>query len=256
MDLKEARLEGMRRHPWEIARARTLAEIAADVPLAAGSRVLDVGCGDGFTAAEVCRGLRGEARWVGVDPALTEEEISALLREYPRAHFVRNVEEVEAGGFGLLLLLDVLEHVADDLGLLRRYVEHCLRADGYVLVTVPAFQSLFAQHDRFLAHYRRYRWGTLEPVLVEAGLEPVRWGYLFASLLPMRGVSVLLEKLGHLLGKSVSGGGIGAWSGGDGLTEAISGSLTMENRLLLWMERRGVRLPGLSVWALCRRKVL
>ncbi len=253
MDLKEARLEGMKRHPWEIARARTLAEIVRDVPLAADAQVLDVGCGDGFTAAEVCGGLRREVPWVGVDPALTEEEIDGLLQIYPNARFVRDVEDAEAGGFGLLLLLDVLEHVPDDIGLLRRTVAHCLRADGYVLVTVPAFQSLFAEHDRFLAHYRRYRWGTLEPVLTAAGLEPVRWGYLFASLLPVRGVSVMMERLKERMGKVDSGGGIGAWQGGDGLTKILSGGLAVENRLLLWMERWGVRPPGLSVWALCRR---
>ncbi|MCB9638163.1 MAG: methyltransferase domain-containing protein [Myxococcales bacterium] len=250
MDLKEARMEGARRHPWEIARARTLARIVDGLSLSP-RRVLDVGCGDGFTAAEVCGGGE-DLSWVGVDPALTEEEIEQLSGRYAQASFVRDLGELEQHSFSLLLLLDVLEHVPDDVGLLRDYVGRALRDDGYVLVTVPAFQSLFSSHDTFLAHYRRYRWDTLRPVLEAGGVKPLRWGYLFSSLLPVRLLSVAWERL--RAGRSeVTEEGIGQWKGGQVATEGIAGVLETENRLLLQMERWGLRPPGLSVWALCKK---
>jgi hypothetical protein len=64
----------------------------------------------------------------------------------------------------LILLMDVPEHVDDDVGLMRSALvgaaEH-----AYMLITVPAFQKLFSAHDIFLEHKRRYTLRQVEQVV-------------------------------------------------------------------------------------------
>ena len=213
--------------------------------------ILDAGCGDGYAASQIARSLGG-VPWTGFDPAFQEEEKAALASQYPEARFVSQMEEIEEGASSLLLLLDVLEHCEDDRAVLRSLVERALLPKGWVLITVPAFQSLFSSHDHFLAHYRRYRWESLRPVLLDAGLTPLRWGYLFGSLLPLRALGVLVERWRG--GAAKEAHGIGGWKRGRWVTEIVAKTLQTENKLFLQMERYGIRPPGLSVWALAKRQ--
>jgi hypothetical protein len=55
----------------------------------------------------------------------------------------------------LVVLSDVLEHVADDFQLLSELL--AAAAPGtFFLLTVPADLALWSQHDRAFGHYRRY----------------------------------------------------------------------------------------------------
>jgi hypothetical protein len=93
----------------------------------------------------------------------------------------------------LILLMDVLEHVDDDVGLMRSALvgaaEH-----AYVLITVPAFQRLFSAHDMFLEHKRRYTLRQVEEVVQAAGLEILSARYFFAFLLPIAATLRLLKQ--------------------------------------------------------------
>ncbi len=60
-------------------------------------------------------------------------------------------------------MLDVIEHVEDDVGFVRDVVDGSLAPGGWVLVSVPAYQSLFSSHDRALKHFRRYAPGRSGP---------------------------------------------------------------------------------------------
>ena len=84
----------------------------------------------------------------------------------------------------LVLMMDVLEHVDDDRGLVRHYAER-VPAGAHFLVTVPAFRFLWSGHDVFLEHKRRYRLDEIEQVLREAGLEVVRGAYFFGLVFPL-----------------------------------------------------------------------
>jgi hypothetical protein len=46
--------------------------------------------------------------------------------------------------------------------------------------------------------------------------------------------------------------GIGAWTGSARFTQAVETALNLDNALLLGLARRGIKLPGLSAWALCK----
>ena len=57
--------------------------------------------------------------------------------------------------FDLITCLDVIEHTPDDRVTLRE-LHRVTRPGGYLLVTVPAYQALWSQHDVANHHFRRY----------------------------------------------------------------------------------------------------
>jgi SAM-dependent methyltransferase len=83
--------------------------------------------------------------------------------------------------FDLVLATDIIEHVEDDASALRE-ITRVLRPHGRVLLTVPAFQSIWGLQDRVAHHQRRYRRAPLLARLQEAGLRPEH-AYYFNYLL-------------------------------------------------------------------------
>ena len=247
MDLTELRCDTSPRHPWEIARAMAVEGILGR-HRARFMSVLDYGCGDGFTGEHV-QDAFGSSELVGVDAFFTAAECGVAQRAGGTVERASDPRELGARRFDLILLCDVIEHVADDVGLLGELRDAHLAAEGLVLVTAPAFQGLFSEHDRFLRHRRRYSLTDLRSAVAAAGLTAIEDGYLFASLLPAR---LLAKSAGRRRRGGSRPRGIGAWRGGALLTRAVTTALRLDNALLLAARRCGVTLPGLSAWALCR----
>jgi hypothetical protein len=81
-------------------------------------------------------------------------------------------------------MMDVLEHVDDDMNFLSQYT-YLMPLEGWILITVPAFQFLWSGHDEFLEHRRRYTLGALEAMVQTAGLHIVDIRYFFGLLFPI-----------------------------------------------------------------------
>jgi SAM-dependent methyltransferase len=102
----------------------------------ASIRVLDVGCGNGwFLAIPLAR--------QGFDVTGIDLHQASIVRarqlsdSLPNVRFVvGTVRELEAARFDVLILSEILEHVADPKELLLSTLEH-LVPEGLVLVTVP-----------------------------------------------------------------------------------------------------------------------
>lgn len=89
------------------------------------------------------------------------------------------------GRFGLVLFLDVLEHLKDPAAALR-HAFSLLEADGAVVITVPAFRWLWTSHDDMNHHYTRYTRTELRRLIADAGGRTERDRYLFQSLVPAK----------------------------------------------------------------------
>lgn len=78
---------------------------------------------------------------------------------------------------------NVLEHLADDVGCLRR-LHQALRPGGALAVYVPARQELFGSLDEAVGHLRRYTRPLLQARLEEAGffVQWSRYGNLAGAL--------------------------------------------------------------------------
>ena len=80
--------------------------------------------------------------------------------------------------------VNVLEHVADDVGALSGAAS-LVTGGGKVVVFVPAFPFAMSRFDHELGHYRRYTRATLRNAFRTAGLEPEVVRYVNAPGLPM-----------------------------------------------------------------------
>lgn len=177
MDIKEEHILGdaIVHHWYYISKGRAMRRFIKDFQV---PEVLDVGAGSGvFSRQLLDYGFCQSA--VCVDPGYPVES-SEIQRGKP-IHFVKSLERVDQR---LILMMDVLEHVEDDLALLKSYSDP-MPSGGHVLITVPAFQFLWSGHDVFLEHYRRYTLPQVESLVERAGLTPVRGRYFFGSLFPV-----------------------------------------------------------------------
>lgn len=259
MDLREAPTAPFERHPWEIARARFFGRVVEEHG-APGRRlrILDVGAGDGYLAAELVKRLPSGSSVVCLDAHYTDERIAALAAGAPAA--VTFTREASEASFDWLLMLDVIEHVPDDAGFLARFVAEKLSPGGTALISVPAWQALFTRHDVVLGHYRRYRVEELRRTLGRAGLTGITSGSLFFSLLAPRLASKLIELAGGV--RSVpdpenvpaqASTAAASFGGGRLLSAAITRVLEADIEVARALSARGVALPGLSAWALGRK---
>ena len=66
-------------------------------------------------------------------------------------------------------LLDVIEHLPDDLQALRQ-ARDALKPGGYLFVTTPAFPQLWSYNDEMAHHLRRYRIADFVRLAKESGL--------------------------------------------------------------------------------------
>lgn len=213
--------------------------------LTPGMRILDIGCGDGFVAETLFTEIPG-LKITAVDTNLSDRQ----LREFTaaKAGISFRKELPDEGGFDVVLLLDVMEHVEEDISFLKGIVDRHLAASGLVMITVPAFQAIFSGHDVFLGHYRRYSMTQLLRVVEAAGLKPRRCGYLFFSLLLPKLVLFKLMK------PADSCQGVGHWRRGALITSLVHLALKLDNKILLAAGRLGVTLPGLTGWVLCEKQ--
>jgi SAM-dependent methyltransferase len=244
MDLSEVR-GSHSRHPWETARAVAIERILREAAIQPRA-ILDYGCGDGFTGERVFSAV-GAERLVGFDIYLTEQQCAA--RSHGAVRYSNDWAQVGPEPFDLCLLCDVIEHVVDDGALLKDTCQR-LNPDGYALITVPAFQVLFSSHDRALKHFRRYTLPQLRNVITAAGFSECGSGYLFGSLIPGRALALALEAMAPKRDDF----GIGAWNGSPTVTRGIEALLNFDNSVLLALASRGIHLPGLSAWALCKKR--
>jgi SAM-dependent methyltransferase len=123
-------------------------------------RILDIGCGTG--AGLQAFGRLGTA--VGVDNSPLA--LSCCQARGQKLIVMGDAQRLpfREGTFDAALLLDVLEHIADDAAAVREAVR-VLRPGGMLVLTVPAVPALWSEHDEALAHRRRYLRGGLLKVL-------------------------------------------------------------------------------------------
>jgi SAM-dependent methyltransferase len=129
--------------------------------------VLEVGAGIGETTRHLADGR--QRSWLCLEP---DARLAERLKEGLEARPLSVTPEVRVGTvaelepdrrFDTILYIDVLEHIADDVG----EIEHAsrrLKPGGSIIVLSPAFPMLFSEFDRSLGHYRRYTRRTLASV--------------------------------------------------------------------------------------------
>jgi len=146
-----------------------LAEAMNGGPL--GSRVLDAGCGIG-NFVEIMRHRAEEVLAVDLSPlnvAVLERRFEGVAGvEVLQTDLDAQREELRARDVEAVVCLDVLEHIQDDLSLLRSFAG-ILPPGGRLFIKVPAHQWLFGSVDVASDHLRRYSRRDLVSRVTEAG---------------------------------------------------------------------------------------
>lgn len=165
---RRERLEAMEGvHFWSVGRDRLCLELVERFTMA--GPMVDAGAGSGAFA----RRLRSAGhRAYGFDLAdSAAADLRATILSMP----------LRAESVGTVIARDVLEHIEDDAAALRD-CHWVLGQSGHLLLTVPAWPSLWSVRDEEAGHQRRYTRARLSAVIEGAGFD----------LLEMRGYQFLL----------------------------------------------------------------
>ena len=140
----------------------------------AGPRVLEIGAGIGTITAMLAEG-RQKVVALEVDPFYVRRlqnrfrgtpHVVPYLSDVALADF----EQLAQEKFDSIVLSNVMEHIPDDAGAVRRFAQ-ILAPGGRVLILVPALPQIFGALDEAVGHYRRYTPQTLRAVLDSNGFE-------------------------------------------------------------------------------------
>ena len=122
--------------------------------------ILDYGCGVGINLGMLSK--FGKVFYYDT----SRLAINYVRKKYTNKNFFININKLYKykKKFDLIVATDVIEHIKNDKKEIIK-ISYLLKKDGYLLITVPAFQSLYSSKDKSLKHYRRYNKETLRNLL-------------------------------------------------------------------------------------------
>lgn len=254
MDLSEfiqIQKEGFKRHPWELARLKILSyfiKLCNNRP----SSIIDVGSGDAFLSSGIAKQYPA-AQVLAVDINYTGavlEKINSgklqnmqFVNELNYAHSISKID--------IVILMDVLEHIENPGSILKGILSlPGVTTETQFIITVPAYQKLFSQHDINLGHFRRYNLKTMGDLLQTNRLKVIKNGCFFNSLLLVRLLQLCIERIKGK--KKPSWEGIHTWKGGKLLTLIITNLFWLEFKITWYLARTGIKIPGLTCYSICQ----
>lgn len=141
-----------------------------------GDRILEVGSGIG----NISRLLPIRSHLTLSD--ISERYLQILGKLYSENNCVRlykldlesatDFNGLEDGFYDTIVCLNVLEHIKDDFGALRR-LHGKMSEGGRLILLVPQYPSLYGSYDELIHHYRRYERGALKKLLQECGFNVI-----------------------------------------------------------------------------------
>lgn len=232
-DYREKYVELYRTHWWWRSREVLILELLTKyIDCSRKGKVLDIGCGEGLFFKELSR--FGEV--FGFEPGIS----SPVEHEYGSYLQTLQADRLRES-FQLCLLLDVIEHVDDDESLLMTAAEVTARG-GYVLITVPAYRSLWTTHDVDNEHLRRYTPEMLKELIRRCPFEIVRMGAWFFWPAVVKYFAGCLERR---IGKPFRGSATPPYY----INEVFRTASLWEGRIMQQLETH----YGSSLFALCRK---
>lgn len=185
-------------HWWYRARREILSDyLKRWGGLPGDARILEIGCGTGHNLPMLAE--FGEVDAIEIDETargFASERLGKPVGSSP----LPELTGVEPHSYDLVAVLDVVEHVEDDVAALKAMAS-LLKPGGKILITVPAHQWMWSAHDVVNHHKRRYSKATLTAALQKAGLKWHKLGWFNSLLFP---AAVAARMAGKLTGKDDS----------------------------------------------------
>jgi SAM-dependent methyltransferase len=178
---------------WYRARADLL-HSALGVRVPSPRRLLDVGSAD----APSLGWLRGdfERYSLDIDPRglVAGEGICGSATALP----------FKDGAFDAVSAFDVVEHCDDEVAAMSE-LARVLSPDGRLMISVPAYQWAWTDHDVANGHHRRYTRERAVTALASAGFEVLRATYGFTGVFPAFAAERVVRAVRHRLSRGHEG---------------------------------------------------
>jgi SAM-dependent methyltransferase len=170
-----------KKHWWFLARRTIIKHLLKRLKLPIQSQILEVGCGTGGNLAMLSE--HGQVYAMEINEVARQFAYQSGCATIRTGALPDNIP-FEKEQFDLIVLLDVLEHLQEDLRSLQNLHSY-LKSDGWLLITVPALPILWSEHDEKHHHYRRYIKKELADLLKKAGFKVLKLSYFNFFLFPV-----------------------------------------------------------------------
>tara|TARA_Y100000590_G_scaffold423773_1_gene529981 strand:+ start:414 stop:1154 length:741 start_codon:yes stop_codon:yes gene_type:complete len=177
-------------HWWFVARRKIIQRAINNLDLPRNIRILDAGCGNGDNLSLLS--TFGDLVAFEKNEYALKTAKSKKIGEIYKAELPDKLPNAIKTNFDLIVLLDVLEHIDDDSKSLTT-VRKLMNNKGIILITVPAFQWLWSEHDVIHHHKRRYSKSELREKLDSSGFRIKYISYFNTLLFPF----ALVERIGQ-----------------------------------------------------------
>lgn len=181
------------KHWWFIARRQYIKKIISHFFSDKDVRFCEIGCGTG-----------GNLPMLSAFGKLDAVEMNDEARATIDISKISNLNSLHAGylpddiplteSYDGVFTLDVIEHVEDDSSAVRA-IKPLIKNNGYLVLTVPAYQWLWSSHDEANHHYRRYTKRKIERLLNDAGYTIEYSSYFNTLLFPLAAISRIVAEL-------------------------------------------------------------
>jgi SAM-dependent methyltransferase len=185
------------KHYWHLARRNVILDALPRV--GPDDRFLDIGCGPGTATTFFNANGRTvdyadvHAEALNISRERATRELGTEAASRLRFLQLNIVTDPVPTGYAGLLLLDVIEHLPDDLGALQN-ARASLEPGAHLVLTVPAFPSLWSRFDEQVHHKRRYTLANARAVVDAAGFDIEHSTYFFSPLFVASGTVKLARE--------------------------------------------------------------
>ncbi len=179
-------------HWWFAVRKKLLSLLLSSLDLSGECVAIDIGCGVGSNL----RILKSAGLDViGLDRSFYALTLAQKKIKFPLLNADLNNLPIRPKSVGLIVAMDILEHLDNDLGGIRSFYR-ALKEDGILILTVPAFRFLWGIQDEVTFHKRRYSRHEIVNQLRREGFEIIKSSYFnfflfFPILLGRRIIRIL-----------------------------------------------------------------
>ena len=186
----EAEVESF--HWWFAVRKKLLKLLLSSLHLPDECVAIDIGCGTGSNL-RVFESVGLNA--FGLDRSFYALSFARKVIKFPLLNGDLNNLPIRPKSVGLIVAMDILEHMDNDLGGIRSLYQ-ALKKDGILILTVPAFDFLWGIQDEVTFHKRRYSRHEIMDELRREGFEIIKSSYFnfflfFPILLGRRIIRIL-----------------------------------------------------------------
>lgn len=175
---------------WHVGRMNIIDKQLGELPGKKTRKILNIGAGTGGTIPT----LEKHGSVTNVD---TSDDAIALLKK--SGYEVKKISggklPFKDNEFDVITALDVLEHIDDDAGAIKEW-QRVIKPGGHMIITVPAYQWLWSEHDETNMHYRRYTRKSLhKAVHGSENLNKRKLSYMIVFSLPLIAGFRMIERL-------------------------------------------------------------